>query len=162
MKRTSSLFGSLSVLLLTTGLAIAAPGMAGHGHGDEAPTGKPGDPKKTARIVPITMKETEDGKMVYFPDKVEVRAGEQIKFVLKNAGKTDHEFVLDTVENNAKHKIAMQKNPDMEHDDPNSRRLAVSKNGEIVWQFTKTGAFEYACLIPGHYEAGMKGSVIVK
>ncbi|NIX78257.1 cupredoxin domain-containing protein [Microvirga terricola] len=162
MKRTLPLLGTLSALLLTTGLAMAGPGAAGHGHGEEAPAGTPGDPKKAARVVPITMKETDDGRMVYFPEKVEVRVGEQIRFVLKNAGKADHEFVLDTVENNAKHRIAMQKNPDMEHDDPNARRLAVSKGGEILWQFTKAGEFEYACLIPGHYEAGMKGTVVVK
>jgi uncharacterized cupredoxin-like copper-binding protein len=156
-------FGTgLAALALSAGLAVASPGVAGHGHDKEATYGTPGDPKKPARIVAVSMRETDDGKMVYFPDKVEVRQGEQIKFVLKNNGKVDHEFVLDTVENNAKHKIAMQKNPDMEHDDPNARRLAVSKGGEMVWQFTKPGTFEFACLIPGHYESGMHGTVVVK
>jgi uncharacterized cupredoxin-like copper-binding protein len=157
-----SILGGLSALLISAGLAVAGPGTAGHGHAKEAAYGKPGDPKKPARIIPISMKETDDGKMVYFPDRVEVQKGQQVKFVLKNNGKVDHEFVLDTVENNAKHKIAMQQNPDMEHDDPNARRLAVSKGGEIVWQFTQPGEFEFACLIPGHYESGMKGTVVVK
>lgn len=124
--------------------------------------GQPGDPKKPARIINVTMKETQDGKMLFMPDKVAVRKGEQVKFVLKNAGAIDHEFVLDTVANNAKHKIQMEKNPDMEHDDPNARRLASSKSGEIVWLFTQAGEFEFACLIPGHYESGMKGTVVVK
>ena len=70
------------------------------------------------------MKETEDAKMLFEPAQVEVKRGEQVKFVLKNAGKVDHEFMLDSVQNNAKHKIAMEKNPDMEHDDPNGKRLA--------------------------------------
>ena len=162
MKRTLSLLGGISTaLLLTAGLAVAGPGDAGHSHA-KSPVGEPGDPKKPARLVPVNMKETDDGKMLYFPDKLEVRKGEQVKFVLKNTGKVDHEFVLDTVENNAKHKIEMQKNPDMEHDDPNSRRLAPNKNGEIVWRFTQAGEFEFACLIPGHYESGMKGTVVVK
>ncbi|MCG7392948.1 cupredoxin family protein [Microvirga sp. ACRRW] len=162
MKYILTFGAGLTAIALSAGLALASPGASGHGHDKEAVYGKPGDSKKAARVVPISMKETDDGKMVYFPNKVEVRQGEQIKFVLKNNGKVDHEFVLDTVENNAKHKIAMQKNPDMEHDDPNARRLAVSKGGEMVWQFTNPGTFEFACLIPGHYESGMHGTVIVK
>ena len=56
----------------------------------------------------------------------------------------------------------MQKNPDMAHDEPNGRQLAPNKTGEIVWKFTKAGEFEYACLIPGHREAGMTGTILVK
>ena len=142
-------------------LAIAAPGAPGHSHGN-SPVGEPGDPKKPARLIPVGMRETDDGKMLYFPDRIEIRRGEQVKFALKNSGRVAHEFVLDTVENNAKHKIEMQKNPDMEHDDPNSRRLTPNQSGEIVWRFTRVGRFEFACLIPGHYEAGMKGVIVVK
>jgi uncharacterized cupredoxin-like copper-binding protein len=108
------------------------------------------------------MHETEDAKMLFSPNRVEVKRGEQVRFVLKNAGKVDHEFMLDSVANNAKHKIAMEKNPDMEHDDPNGRRLNPDGSSEIVWRFTKAGTFEFACLIPGHYESGMKGTVVVK
>ena len=161
MKKTATLFGGLSALLLSTGLALAGPGGAGHGHGDEAAYGKPGDPKKPARLVQVSMRET-DGKMLFFPDKVEVKAGEQVRFKLANNGEVEHEFVLASVEENAKHKIQMEKNPDMEHEDPNARRLQPKKGDEIVWQFTKAGTFEYACLIPGHYESGMKGTVVVK
>ncbi len=100
--------------------------------------------------------------MLYEPDRSEVKRGEQVRFVLKNVGKVDHEFMLDSVANNAKHKIQMQKNPDMEHDDPNGKRLSPNASGEIVWRFTKAGTFEFACLIPGHYESGMKGTVAVK
>ena len=100
--------------------------------------------------------------MSYTPDRVEVRRGEQIKFVLKNVGELAHEFLLDSVENNAKHKIEMQKNPEMEHDDPNGKRVEPKKTAEIIWKFTKAGTFEFACLIPGHYETGMKGTVVVK
>ena len=93
------------------------------------------------------MHETGDAKMLFSPNQVEVKRGEQVKFVLKNAGKVDHEFMLDSVANNAKHKIAMEKNPDMEHD-PNGKRLAPDGSSEIVWRFTKAGTFEFACLIP--------------
>lgn len=69
---------------------------------------------------------------------------------------------MPSIENNAKHKIGMQKNPEMEHDDPNGKRLKSNQSAELLWKFTKKGTFEFACLIPGHYEAGMKGTVIVK
>lgn len=149
-------------LALSTTLTVAAPGEPGHSHKTFA-AGEPGDPKKpVARTMEVTMQETEDAKMLFSPDRVEVKRGEQVRFVLKNAGKVDHEFMLDSVSNNAKHKIAMQKNPDMEHDDANGKRLNPDGSSEIIWRFTKAGTFEYACLIPGHYESGMKGTVVVK
>jgi|SoiMethySBSTD1v2_1073268.scaffolds.fasta_scaffold14169_5 uncharacterized cupredoxin-like copper-binding protein len=123
--------------------------------------GEPGDPKKPFRTVEITMSDG-PGTMTYSPDKIEVRKGEQIKFMLKNTGHLAHEFLIDSFENNAKHKIEMEKNPDMEHDDPNGKRLEPKQSAEILWRFTKTGTFEFACLIPGHYETGMKGVVVVK
>jgi uncharacterized cupredoxin-like copper-binding protein len=150
-------------LLLSTGAALAGPGAAGHGHGhdDDTAYGKPGDSKKPARLIQISMGER-DGKMQFIPDRIEVRRGEQVKFQLRNNGELDHELVLATLEENLKHAIEMQKNPDMEHDDPNAKRLAPKKTGEIVWQFTKAGEFQFACLLPGHFEAGMVGSVTVR
>jgi uncharacterized cupredoxin-like copper-binding protein len=82
--------------------------------------------------------------------------------VLQNAGEVDHEFLIDTVANNAHHKSAMAENPDMQHAEPNGRRLAPGARSELIWRFTKPGSFEIACLIPGHYEAGMKGVVVVR
>jgi uncharacterized cupredoxin-like copper-binding protein len=55
----------------------------------------------------------------------------------------------------------MEKNPEMEHDEPNGKRIEPKKTSEILWLFDKVGTFEYACLIPGHYDAGMKGIVVV-
>ena len=141
--------------------ALAGPGAAGHGHGAEAAYGKPGDPRKPARTIQITMREI-DGTMVFLPKVIEVKRGEQVKFALRNSGSIDHEIVIATLEENLKHAAEMQKNPDMEHDDPNAKRLAPSKTGEIVWQFTKAGEFDFSCLIPGHREAGMTGKIIVR
>jgi uncharacterized cupredoxin-like copper-binding protein len=123
--------------------------------------GEPGDPKKPARAVLITMKEA-DGKMLFIPDRIEVRRNEQVRFILTNVGFLEHEFLLATTEENLKHAEEMKKNPDMEHDDPNGKRVAPKKKAEIVWKFTKVGEFEYGCLIPGHREAGMFGKVVVK
>ena len=160
MNIRTALIAGLAVLLATGG-ALAAPGAPGHKHKSFA-AGAPGDPKKPARAIEVIMTETPDAKMLYEPSRIEVKRGEQVRFVLKNVGKVDHEFMLDSVANNAKHKKEMQKNPDMEHDDPNGKRLAPSASNEIVWRFTKAGTFEFACLIPGHYESGMKGTVVVK
>ena len=123
--------------------------------------GEPGYPKRPARVIVIAMKEG-DGKMGYVPDRIEVRKGEQIRFVLKNTGELDHEFLLATTEENLKHAEVMKKYPDMEHDDPNGKRLAPKATSEILWRFTKRGEFEFGCLIPGHREAGMLGKIIVK
>ncbi len=141
--------------------ALAGPGGAGHGHGDELAYGKPGDPKKSSREITIKMEE-KDGKMVFSPKAIYVSRGEQIKFKLDNIGALDHEIVIDTLEGNLKHAVEMQKNPDMEHDDPNAKRLKPKAKGEIVWQFTKVGTFDFSCLIPGHRESGMTGTITVK
>jgi uncharacterized cupredoxin-like copper-binding protein len=155
------------VLISLAGVALFAvpanadKGPAGHRHDDSYSAGEPGDPKKPARVVQIAMGEA-DGKMLFTPVRIEVKKGEQIRFMLRNKGELEHEFILATTVENLKHAEAMRKNPDMEHDDPNGKRLAPKKAGEIVWKFTKAGEFEYSCLIPGHREAGMIGAVIVK
>ncbi|PWB58205.1 MAG: copper resistance protein [Bradyrhizobiaceae bacterium] len=150
---------SLLAAATMTGTALAA-GAPGHSHGTFS-AGEPGNPKRKFRTVTVTMQEA-DGKMLFVPDRIEVKRGEQIKFVLANAGALEHEFVLATTEENVKHAEEMKKNPEMEHDDPNAKRVAPQKKNEILWRFTKRGRFEYGCLIPGHREAGMIGIVIVK
>jgi uncharacterized cupredoxin-like copper-binding protein len=123
--------------------------------------GEPGDATKPSSIIQVTMQER-DGKMLFAPDRVEIRKGEQIKFVLHNSGELDHEFVLATTQENLEHAEIMKKNPEMRHADPNARRLAPKQTSELVWKFTKPGEFEFACLIPGHRDAGMFGIVDVK
>jgi uncharacterized cupredoxin-like copper-binding protein len=121
----------------------------------------PGDPKKPARTVKVSMQE-EGKKMMFQPALIVVRKGEQIRFVLDNDGTWRHEFVLATVAENRKHAELMKKFPDMEHADPNAKSVSTFNSDEILWRFTKAGNFEFACLIPGHYEAGMHGTVIVR
>ena len=134
---------------------------AGHSHTHQSAYGEPGDPKKPARVVQVVMNDA-DGKMSFAPERINIKRGEQIRFRLRNSGEIDHEFVLATLEDNLKHAEEMRKNPDMEHDDPNARRLAPKQSGEIVWKFTKAGEFDFSCLIPGHREAGMTGTIVVK
>lgn len=128
---------------------------------DDFAAGEPGDPKQPFRVVEITMAE-KDGAMIYEPAEVDVKKGEQVEFIIHNAGTLKHEFHLASVQQNADHRIEMQKNPEMEHDDPNAQSVEPGKEAEILWRFSKPGEFEFACLIPGHYEAGMHGKVVVK
>ena len=154
---------SLTILAaLARGTPIqASPGHApGEGHGETA-FGQPGKQGRPTRAVIVTMREKE-GAMMFIPDRFEVRRGEQIRFMLRNSGAIDHEFVLATAEENRKHLEEMMKNPDMEHDDPNAKRLKPGTTGEILWHFTKAGQFDIACLIPGHRQSGMHATVIVR
>ena len=156
---------ALAVATLLSTNALAGPAEQkhrhSHGHGETFSAGEPGNPKKPAKIVQVTMGES-DGKMLFVPARLEVRKGDQIKFVLRNNGELEHEFVLASTADNLKHAEAMKKNPGMVHEEPNGRQLAPKKTGEMVWKFTRAGEFEYACLIPGHREAGMTGTIVVK
>jgi uncharacterized cupredoxin-like copper-binding protein len=147
-----------STIISATNAPFQASAHEGH---ERFSAGEPGDPKKPSRIVKITM--LEDGKkMLFEPAIVAVKLGEQIRFILYNEGTEKHEFMLATVTENRKHAVLMKKYPNMEHDDLNAISLPPLNSGELVWQFTKRGEFEYACLIPGHFEAGMHGRVVVK
>ena len=147
----------LAVAGLAVGIAAPANGHTGH---EETAYGKPGDAKKPARVVQVVMRE-QDGRMIFIPDRIRIKRGEQVRFLLRNNGELEHEFVVGTLEENLKHMKEMEKNPDMEHDDPNAKRLKPKATGEIVWQFTKAGTFDFSCLIPGHREAGMFGTITV-
>jgi uncharacterized cupredoxin-like copper-binding protein len=146
----------VTILLALTALSALAHSHEQHAHQSYA-AGEPGDPKKPSRTIEVGMSE-----MAYAPARIEVKRGEQIRFVIRNTGEDDHEFLLATAAENLKHAKAMMENPHMEHDEPNGVRLAPKKSAEIVWKFTKSGTFEYSCLIPGHREAGMVGQILVK
>jgi uncharacterized cupredoxin-like copper-binding protein len=159
MKMVAALLAAFALVVSpATGFAAGT----GHSHDDELAFGEPGDPSKPSTTIEIRMSEADDGKMIFQPDRITVKRGQQVRFKLKNDGEIDHEIVLATFEENMKHAIEMQKNPDMEHDDPNAKRLSPDQEGEIVWRFTKAGEFDFSCLIPGHRESGMTGTIIVQ
>ncbi len=152
------------VALAPTAALASGTHAGGHGHDDmhaEMMVGQPGDVSEVDRTIEVTMRETDDGDMVFEPNALSVKAGETIRFHVVNKGELEHEFVLDHHEKMMEHKALMEKFPEMEHDDPNAIRLREKQDGDVVWKFTKAGDFEFGCLIPGHYEAGMKGSITV-
>lgn len=143
--------------------AAKSDGKAAHPHGaasaEERPYGKSGDAKKVSRSVTIRMSDS----MRFTPSVINVKRGETIRFVVRNDGKQKHEMVIGTLDELKKHAEAMKKNPDMEHDEHDeSVEVKAGRRGTLVWQFTKAGEFDFACLIPGHFDAGMVGKVIVK
>src|SRR5882672_6880043 len=138
----------LAIASLGFGFGLPNPARAHDDHGHFS-AGEPGDPKKPARTVRVLMVDYGDEKdMKFEPASITVRKGEQIRFVLENSGTESHEFMLATIADNRKHGELMKKFPDMEHDDPNAKRLAAGDHGELLWRFTKVGEFEFACLIP--------------
>ena len=150
-------------------LALAMAGPSAFAHGD--PAHKPGatvrkeqkdwgiagEAKAAKRTVEVKMLDT----MRFSPDSIEVRQGETVKFVVKNDGQQMHEFVIGTKKENDAHAELMLKHPGMEHDEPYMAHVAPGKTGEIVWTFNRPGDFDFACLIAGHYQAGMVGNIKV-
>ena len=116
-----------------------------------------GDAKSAKRNIDVGMADN----MRFTPARIEVRQGETVKFVVRNTGKVMHEFVIGTKSENGKHAEMMVKFPNMEHDEPYMAHVPPGKTGEIVWTFNRAGEFEFACLIAGHYQGGMVGTIMV-
>jgi uncharacterized cupredoxin-like copper-binding protein len=151
---------------------------AGPGHGSGmAPNGQAGKASEVSRTIEVVMYDN-----YYEPESISVKAGETIRFKIKNAGELVHEFNIGTAAMHADHqkemmmmmqhnvllpdridrKAAAQMQKDMGHgmhNDPNSVLLEPGKSGEVIWAFPKDGdvALEYGCNVPGHYESGMHG-----
>ena len=155
--------------LMAGTLAVSAVPLA-RAHGDKAhakaagavkreqkPWGIAGDAKAVSRTIEVGMAD----HMRFTLDRIEVRLGETVRFRVKNHGKAMHEFVIGTKAENVKHAELMIKHPNMEHDEPYMAHVAPGKTGDIIWTFNRPGTFEFACLIAGHYSAGMVGTIIV-
>ena len=154
---------------VVAGFVAATPGAFAHGtddHGRKQGTvrkeqkawGIAGDAPAAQRTVEIRMSDN----MRFGPDRLEVRRGETVRFVVHNAGTVMHEFVIGTRKELEEHAALMVRFPNMEHDEPWMAHVKPGATQEIVWQFNRAGEFNYACLVAGHFEAGMVGKVIVK
>ncbi len=141
---------------------------AGHGddhghnnatpHDDHTPHAGP-----TALVVSRSIEVRMDDQMRFTPSEIEVRAGETIRFVVHNTGRTAHEMVLGSDAEIREHAQAMQQGQN-HHDDHGSGAaitVAAGHKGELVVKFDQAATLQMACLIPGHYEAGMRGTVKV-
>lgn len=164
-----SLLTLAAVAALSGNVIAAGDHASGHGHGDHAgghghgdhhgksTAGTPGDPAKAKRTIKITMDDT----MRFSPSTISAKRGETLRLQVSNVGKVAHELVIGPKEELMAHAELMRKFPGMEHDEPNMIRLEPGASGDIVWQFDQDGSVDFACLIPGHMEAGMVGTVKV-
>ena len=134
----------------------AAPGSKAVSR-DEHPWGREGDPRKAARTIRVDMGDD----MRFKPSKLDIKAGETVKFVVRNRGRMLHEMVIGTEAELAKHAELMRRHPGMEHDEPYMAHVSPGRRGEIAWTFSQPGTFMYGCLIAGHWESGMKGIIVV-
>lgn len=153
-----------AVFALSAGMALGA-GNHGHGHGaakagapakEQTAWGVAGD-ARGARTIEVSM--TDD--MRFTPSRIQVRQGDTIRFVVRNKGKMLHEMVLGTKASLEEHAALMLKFPGMEHDEPYMTHVKPGARQTIVWNFNRPGEFHYACLIAGHYQAGMVGTISV-
>jgi len=187
MYHVKPLAAAVAIALLVS-VAPAAFGHGESGHGkpkavdyskvEETPFGRAGNPKRVNRSVRVGMNDSMhfvatasakpdrvtdagDGGHAMRGDLV-VKRGETIRFVVRNEGKVMHEMVIGSMKELKEHAELMRKFPDMEHDEAYMAHVAPGKEGEIVWQFTRAGEFHYACLVPGHMEAGMIAKITVK
>lgn len=166
MKRTHSLGLVAALALLTTPLSFA------HGDSSHAPAahanhsapvaetafGRLGDPKRVSRTITVDMTDN----MRFTPGVLKVQRGETVRLNVVNKGRVLHELVLGTQADIHGHRQAMKKHPGMVHEQPQSAHVAAGSRGEVVWQFTEPGEVRFACLLPGHFEAGMAGKVMVE
>ena len=134
----------------------AMHGKGGAGMHDTA-AGRPGDPAKVSRTIEVTMTD-----MRFTPDRIRVKAGETVRLFFRNGGNLPHEFVLGSSEELKEHAAMMRVQPDMKHADPNTASVGPGKVGGLVWQFDRSGTVDFACLVPGHFEAGMVGRIEVE
>ena len=124
---------------------------------EQKPWGIAGDAKSVSRTIRISMADT----MRFTPDRIEVTQGETLRLVMHNSGKVMHELVLGSKKELEEHAALMLKFPNMEHSEPYMAHVVPGKTGEIIWTFNKPGDFDFACLIAGHYQAGMTGKIKV-
>ena len=116
-----------------------------------------GDAARVNRTIYIRMTD----RMRFEPALIQVRQGETIRFVHSNVGKMMHEMVIGTRADLEEHAALMRKFPDMEHEEPHMAHVAAGRRGQLIWHFNRAGEFEFACLIPGHFESGMRGIIKV-
>ena len=140
-----------------TGHSMAGNNMGGHSMSGMSSVGKPGDPAKVSRTIEVVMDDT----MRFTPALIDVKVGETIRFFVKNSGRIPHEMVIGSMADLKAHAEEMKKMPGMQHAEPNMITLNSGQRGGLVWTFDQAGTVDFACLIPGHMEAGMVGKVNV-
>ena len=155
----------VATLLSTSTSTILAGGSQDHKHGNDASFKRMEkafgtyDPNlKPTRVVDVVMSDN----MRFSPDLIKVKKGEIIKIKHTNHGNLMHEFILGTTASLDEHAKMMRKSPNMKHNKPYMVHVVSGESATLIWKFSEVGQFTFACLVLGHYEAGMKGIVMVE
>jgi uncharacterized cupredoxin-like copper-binding protein len=131
-------------------------------HADSMAIGYPGAQVLIDRTIRISMADAPDGAMSFDVDSIDIRRGETTRLVLTNDGAQPHDFVMASPEEIADHREAMRGAGEMIHEAGYAAQVAPGAVRTLVWTFANEGEFAFACLIPGHYEAGMNGRLTVE
>lgn len=164
MRLTLRITAGLVAVVVAAGAALAhsdkphAAKRIDYSKAEQKSFGVAADPRRAKRTIRVGMSD----EMRFTPAAVTVKQGESVRFVAHNEGKVLHEMVLGTMEDLKEHAELMRKFPGMEHDEPHMAHVNPGKSGEIGWRFTKAGTYYFGCLIPGHFEAGMIGKIVVE
>jgi uncharacterized cupredoxin-like copper-binding protein len=111
--------------------------------------------------------ETTD-QLRYSPETLTVQTGETIRFEVTNSSTIEHEFVVGDQklqEEHAEFMAEMSMNHQgMQHGDMSSYALTIppGETASLVINFEESGTLIYGCHIPGHYEAGMSGTILIE
>ena len=157
------LVGAVSGLALAGGDHDGAHAMPAHEIGGmqsdshASAVGRAGNPAEVSRTIEVIM----DDSMHFVPNDITVKAGETIRFFTRNNGTGPHEMVIGSMGELKEHAEMMRSMPGMQHTEPNMVTLKAGQRGGIVWKFEQPGTVDFACLVPGHIEAGMIGKVTV-
>jgi uncharacterized cupredoxin-like copper-binding protein len=144
--------------------AHADAGHAGHhpplfkDYGEQQPFGRAGKRAEAKRTVVVEMSDA----FRFTPSTLQFKRGETVRLVFRNTGAQVHEWVIGTPEEIAEHADLMRRFPNMEHDEAHNVHVPAGEERELVWQFNRPGTFAFACLLPGHREAGMHGTTEVR
>jgi len=154
----------LATALLAGPAAVFAHGSEAHDEAPRAaavkeqkPWGIAGDASAARRTITLDMSDN----MRFTPERISVKRGETVRLRVANKGQVMHEIVLGTPASLDEHAQMMLKFPTMEHGEPYMAHVSPGKSGDLVWNFNREGSFDFACLIPGHYQAGMRGTITV-
>ncbi|MEY3632953.1 MAG: Plastocyanin [Pseudomonadota bacterium] len=156
---------ALAVLAAAPAVTLRAHGpQAGHhGHGakiapaEQMPWGIAGSARAVSRTIAIDMSDD----MKFSPNRLRIQLNETIRFQVRNRGKVMHEMVIGEPKTLKEHAELMKKHPNMEHDEPYMAHVSPGKRADLIWTFNRAGKFQFACLVPGHFEAGMIGEIEV-
>ena len=125
---------------------------------EQKPWGIAGEAREVKRTITIRMSDD----MRFAPKHLDIKLGDTLRLRAENKGKVMHEIVIGTPAELEAHAEMMKKHPNMEHDEPYMAHVSPGQRSDIVWTFNRAGDFEFACLLPGHFEAGMRGTIRVR